>query len=46
METEIIHKIQNENKLFTFVKTTKGPEIVAVKNSDDELVEKTLALIG
>ena len=46
LESEIINKIREEKKLFTFIKTAKGPEIVAVKNSDEELVEKTLGLIN
>jgi hypothetical protein len=46
MESEIIHKIQNEKKLFTFVKTKNALEIVAVENTDNELVEKTLGLIN
>lgn len=46
MESKIINKIREEKKLFTFIKTANGPEIVAVKNTDDELVEKTLALLN
>ena len=45
MESKIISKIREEKKLFTFVKTAKGPEIVSVGNSDEELVEKTLGLV-
>jgi Fe-S oxidoreductase len=40
LEIKAIKLIQEKRKLFTFVKTRQGIEIVAVENSDQELVEE------
>ena len=39
-ETKILNMIREQRKLFTFIKTYQGMEIIPVKNSDQELVEE------
>jgi hypothetical protein len=42
IETKIVKMIQEKKKLFTFVKTRQGTEIVPIENCDQELVEEFL----